>query len=166
METSEKVLLSRFAMEIVTAVIVAGIGLMLCYGANEAGTGWSEAGPQSGYFPYYMGILAVFSGVGNFIAAFIKYRRDGEAFLTAGQFSQVFSFFWPMLAFVVLASFLGLYVSLALYLVATMVLQGKYRIHIALAVGIAAPIIFYFIFDIWFQTPLLKGPLERLLGIY
>ena len=71
-----------------------------------------------------------------------------------------------MLAFVFLAHFLGLYVSLALYLFGAMVFQGGYRPLKAALISLASPLIFYAVFERWFQVPLLKGPLEALFGIH
>jgi uncharacterized membrane protein YraQ (UPF0718 family) len=78
----------------------------------------------------------------------------------------VASFFLPMLAFVVVARLLGLYVATALYLAFVMWVQGKYRLVISVASGIAAAVIFYFVLEVAFQVPLLKGPLEAALGLY
>jgi hypothetical protein len=44
--------------------------------------------------------------------------------------------------------------------------QGKYRLVISAASGIAAAVIFYFVLEVAFQVPLLKGPLEAALGLY
>jgi hypothetical protein len=71
-----------------------------------------------------------------------------------------------MLGFVVLSVFLGLYVALSLYLMGVMIFQGGYRPLKALAVGVGTAIISYVIFEVWFQVPLLKGPLEALLKIH
>jgi hypothetical protein len=78
----------------------------------------------------------------------------------------VASFFMPMLAFVVVARLLGLYVATTLYLAFVMRVQGKYRLVISIASGIAAAVMFYLVLEMAFQVPLLKGPLEAALGLY
>ena len=70
------------------------------------------------------------------------------------------------IAFVVLANFLGLYVALLLYLFGATVFQGGYRPFKAGVVSVASVLIFYVIFEIWFQVPLLKGPVEALLKLH
>ena len=71
-----------------------------------------------------------------------------------------------MLAFVVVARLLGLYVATALYISFVMWVQGKYRLVISVASGLAAAIAFYLVLEMAFQVPLLKGPLEAALGLY
>ena len=71
-----------------------------------------------------------------------------------------------MLAFVVLAVLLGLYVALVAYLCGAMVVQGGYRPLKALAVSAGTAVACYLVFEVWFQVPLLKGPLEALLKIH
>jgi putative flippase GtrA len=89
-----------------------------------------------------------------------------SVFLHKEEAKRVASFFLPMLAFVVVARLLGLYVATALYLAFVMCVQGKYRLVISAASGIAAAVIFYFVLEVAFQVPLLKGPLEAALGLY
>ena len=82
------------------------------------------------------------------------------------QAKRVASFFVPMLAFVVVARLLGLYVATALYLSFVMWVQGGYRLVISVASGIAAAVVFYLVLEVAFQVPLLKGPLEAALGLH
>ena len=166
MEPSGKVLFSRFTMEVVTAVAIICFGLVICYSSYGVGIGWDETGPLPGFFPFCIGALAAFSGIGSFVKAFVEFRGKGEEFLTTEQAKRLFAFFGPALAFVLASVFLGLYVGLALYLIFAMTIQGKFSVYSALAVGLGSAVIFYFVFDVWFQSPLLKGPLEGLLGIH
>jgi hypothetical protein len=78
----------------------------------------------------------------------------------------VLAFSLPMVAFVFLSLWLGLYVGTVLYLVFVMVFQGGYRWWFALAVALGVVIAMRLIFPIWFQVPLLTGPLEAWLGLY
>jgi hypothetical protein len=71
-----------------------------------------------------------------------------------------------MLGFVIATVLLGLYVATALYLALTMIFQGGYRPFFAIALGLGVAVAMRLIFPIWFQVPLLTGPLEKLLGIY
>ena len=47
-----------------------------------------------------------------------------------------------------------------------MVFQGGYRPLKAGLVGIVSVLLFYAVFELWFQVPLLKGPLEALLKLH
>ena len=87
-------------------------------------------------------------------------------FLTHEQGRRVLSFSLPMAAFVLVANFLGLYVGLLLYLFGAMVFQGGYRPLKAGVISVASVLIFYAVFEIWFQVPLLKGPIEAWLKLH
>lgn len=161
------VLLSRFAVEVTLAAVTAAIGAVVTIGALEFGTGWGDGGPQPGYFPFYIGIIVMLASCGVLVEAFANRERlRATAFLRREQGMRVAAFFGPMVGFVLLASLLGLYVALIVYLTATMVVQGHYRLPRALAVSVGSAVIFYLIFEVWFRVPLLKGPLEALLRIH
>ena len=158
--------LPRFIMEAGTALLTGAFGAAVCYGSIEAGAGWTEMGPDAGYFPFYIGLLIVFGSLVNLAYAFIKHRGSGEIFIEAGRFKAVLGFFLPLLAFAAVSTFLGLYVGTALYIAGAMIFQGRYKWWIGLPAGIAVSLIFFIIFEIGFKVPLLKGPVEAWFGIY
>ena len=69
-----------------------------------------------------------------------------------------------MIAFVVVAKLLGLYVATALYLFGSMMFQGGYRAWSSAAVAIAVPALLYLVLERAFKVYLLKGPIESMLG--
>ena len=158
-------LISRFAMEVAFACLTMILGIVVCIGATDFGIRWSESGPEPGYVPFYIGLILAGAGAANLVTAFTRHKVR-ISFLDRAQAMRLLSFFGPMLAFVVVTVLLGLYVGTALYLCLVMWLQGGYRPLHSLAVGIGVAVFFYFVFDVWFQVPLLKGPLEPMLGIY
>ena len=159
-------LLTRLTMEIAVAGAAALAGALVCYGSLEIGTGWGDAGPQPGYFSFYIGLFIVLASCGVLIESVIEQRKHPQVFLTREQGHRILTFFLPMLGFVAVSMVLGLYVGLALYLFGVMTIQGGYRIVKALTICSSTVVIFYFVFEKWFQVPLLKGPLEALLKIY
>jgi len=158
-------MISRFGAELVTAVIATVFGLTVTLGALEFGIGWSPSGPEPGAFPFYIGLLITAAGLVIIIQTLVQKRSSGEAFLTAEQLRAVASFTLPIIALVVVSPWLGLYVSMALYLFFTMTVQGGYRIYMAALVGIGMAVFMYVVLEIGFKTPLLKGPLENALGL-
>ncbi len=159
-------MISRFTAEIGTATLTAGLGLAAVVGALEFGIGWGDAGPESGAFPFYIGLLVVAASAGTLLQSTIARRRLQSVFLDHEQARRVATFFIPIVVFVVVARLLGLYVAAALYLTFVMRVQGGYRLLISAASGVAAAIAFYLVLEIGFQVPLLKGPLEAALGLY
>jgi hypothetical protein len=165
--STESGLLSRFTMEVATALLTGLFGALVCYGSFEFGTGWGDAGPEPGYFPFYVGLIIVLASAFNLLMACINHRRYlAERFLDKEQGWRIFSFFGPMLLFVLVSSFLGIYVGMALYLFGVMIFQGSFRLPKAAAISLVTVVINYLLFEVWFQVPLLKGPLESLLGLH
>lgn len=162
----EKRSVSRKAMEIFTALLTAGAGLAICYGAWRSGIGWSEMGPDAGYFPFYVGVLIFLGSLVTLLRSMFFYHHDGEVFLDIGKAKPVFGFFVPIVAFIIVSLILGLYAGTALYILGSMQWQGGYRWWISTLAALGVTALFYLVFEIGFQAPLLKGPIEAWLGIY
>ncbi|MDQ2917370.1 MAG: tripartite tricarboxylate transporter TctB family protein [Casimicrobiaceae bacterium] len=156
---------TRFAAEMVTALVTFGLGSAVMIGAREYGTGWTESGPEPGAFPFYVGVLVMAASVGNLVWAWRK-RRPGAVFLDAPQLRRIAAFGLPLLGFVALSVTLGFYVAIALYLGAVMRLQGKYRWVPCIAVAFGTSAFFFLVLEVWFKVPLLKGPLEAALRLH
>lgn len=164
-EHSEKGL-PRFVMEAGVAILTGVFGAAVCYGSIEAGAGWTDMGPDAGYFPFYIGLLIIFGSLVNLLQALVKHRVSGEIFVNGERFKAVLGFFLPLLAFAAVSTFLGLYVGTALYIAGAMIFQGRYKWWTGLPAGIAVSLFFFVIFEIGFKVPLLKGPVEAWFGIY
>ncbi|WEX08731.1 tripartite tricarboxylate transporter TctB family protein [Chelativorans sp. AA-79] len=158
--------LSRYAMEIATAIATGLIGSAVCYGSIEIGIGWSETGPGSGFFPFCVGVLIVAGSLWTLGRTVLANPHGDETFLNWERAKPVLGFFLPLVGFLVVSLLLGLYVGALLYIAAAMIWQGGYRPWRALLSGLAVAVFFYFVFEIGFQVPLLKGPVENWLGIY
>ena len=164
--SDEPALVTRRTMETVTAVATAGIGALVMWGAYEHDIGWGDSGPGSGYFPFRIGVLLVLASLANLISALRRRAADDPPFVTAAQMRNVVSFALPMVGFVFLSVFLGLYVATVLYLAGVMVFQGGYKPLFSLALALGVAIAMRLIFPMWFKVPLLTGPLEAMLGLY
>lgn len=166
----------RFHAEIGTALVTAGVGLAAVIGASELGFGWEESGPQPGYFPFYVGLVLIGASLWNLMRAFVKHRdamvherasgEIEEPFLPRENLGRIGTFLAAMAAFVVATLTLGVYVASAGYIAWSAWRQGGYPLWKSLAIGIAFTVVQYVIFETIFKIPLLKGPIESLLGIY
>lgn len=161
----------RFHAEIGTAIGTGALGLAAAIGALELGTGWEESGPQSGYFPFHVGLILIAASLWNLGAALFRHRRAAgteaeEPFLDAQKLRRLGVFIAAMLGFVVATLTLGIYVAATGYIGWTAWRQGGYRLPRALAIGAGFALALYLIFEVAFLMPLPKGPIEPLLGIY
>jgi hypothetical protein len=156
---------TRFAAEVVTAVVTLALGAAVIMGAREYGTGWNAGGPEPGAFPFYVGLIVVAASAGNLLVAWRK-RNPRLVFVQADQLRRIAAFGVPLLGFVALSLTLGFYVATAVYLGGVMRVQGRYQWFACTAVAFGTAVFFYVVLELWFKVPLLKGPLEALLGLH
>ena len=159
-----------FHAELGTAIATGLLGLAGVIGATELGHGWEESGPQAGYFPFYVGLILIGASLWNLVAAFLKHRAAGsepeEPFLDRDKARRLGIFLAALLAFVIVTLTMGIYVGSILYITWSAWRQGGYRLPLALGTGVGFAVALYVIFEVIFKIPLLKGPIEPLLGIY
>lgn len=158
--------IKRIHMEILVACLTAIAGVVVAGGSLELGVGWTDSGPDAGYFPFYVGLLLAAAGFANAVWTVIVHRGEAEVFVEHEQAMRLLGFFLPMAAFVAVTLVLGLYVGAALYLFYVAWRQGKYNPLWAAALGIGFAVFLFVVFDVLFKVPLLKGPLEAFLKIY
>lgn len=158
-------MIRRYPMELIVAGGTALAGAVTAFGSLELGVGWDN-GPEPGYFPFYIGLLLILASIGNAVLTIVKMRGSAEIFIEREQVMRLAGFFAPMVAFVAVTVFLGLYVGAILYLFFVAWRQGKYNPVISLLLGIGFAVALYVVFELVFKVPLHKGPLEHMLGIY
>ena len=162
----ERTLLTRRTLEIVGALLVLAFGATIIWGALEFEIGWSDRGPGTGYFPFWVGIIVLIGGGGALIESLRNRNFARLPALTDGQCYRALAFFLPLLGFLLITTFFGLYVGMTLYLVTVMTVQGGYRWPIALAVSIGTALFFFVVFEKLLKVGLMKGPIEAWLGIH
>ena len=74
MRSPSEPLVTRLTMEIAVALFTATIGAIAVFGSVGDGIGWDVAGPQAGYFPFYIGLIVIAASLGALIQAVIKHR--------------------------------------------------------------------------------------------
>jgi hypothetical protein len=155
----------RVAAELVAAALTLCIGAAIVLGSREYGTGWTDAGPEAGAFPFYVGIIVILASLGNAVQA-LRRRQDGAVFATGPQLGRIAAFAVPMALFVLACVLVGFYVATILYLALVMRLQGGYGWLRSALVAVGTSAFFFLVLELWFKVPLLKGPLEAALGIH
>ena len=152
-------------VELIVALLIVAAGVVVLVDSVRVGTGWGPDGPQSGYFPHFIGWILV--GTGFWIGGLTLRRWQslaGNRFVSRDELKPVLAMLLPTVAYVIVLSLLGIYVASALYIGTFMIWQGKYRVLPALLVSVGIPIAVFLLFEIWFLVPLPKGPVEHLLG--
>ncbi len=107
--------------------------------ATGSASKWGDDGPQSGYFPFYIGLLLGLSSLGTLahvafdrMAACAAVPRRGRAARRASSsrgstLKLVLSVLLPALVYVLAVQLIGIYVASALYITLFMRWLGHYR---------------------------------------
>jgi hypothetical protein len=142
---------------------MAGLALIGIYGSLKVGIGWADEGPQAGFFPFYISVLVLISCAVNLVQTFLK-SDDGTLFASWFQLRKVMSVVIPTAIYVLVLTYIGIYLASALLIATFMRWIGRYRWSVVIGTAILVPIITFVIFEKWFLVPLPKGPIERYLG--
>jgi putative tricarboxylic transport membrane protein len=153
------------AAEIGVAAFFFALGALVIYDSQRLGAGWADDGPRPGYFPFYVGLIICISALINVARALLAPAAKNKTFVEVGQLKMVLTVLVPTAIYVAAVGWIGIYVSSTAFIAFFMRWLGKYVWWKAAAVSIGASVVFFLIFEKWFQVPLPKGPLERLLGL-
>ncbi|MCC6867227.1 MAG: tripartite tricarboxylate transporter TctB family protein [Burkholderiales bacterium] len=152
-------------MEVAVGLLIALLGVLAVTDSHRVGAAWADDGPQSGYFPNIIGWILIGCGAWVVFQQLRRWRQDADkVFVTLHDFRPVLTMLLPTIGYVILISFIGIYVSSAIFIAGFMLFQGKYRWFPTLLVSVGVPFVMFVLFEIWFLVPLPKGPLENLLG--
>ena len=152
-------------VDIVVALIFLAFGAIVAFDSWRLGAKWGEDGPQTGYFPFYIGLIICLSSIVNMFKGFaIRPERDG-VFVKVGQLKLVLSVLLPTMVYVGLISWLGIYLASTLFVAFFMRWLGKYQWWKVVLLSVGNSVFFFLIFEAWFMIPLPKGPLESALGL-
>lgn len=173
-QTGDEPGVSTRTAEIVVALLLFAFGAIVVFDSHRLGSSWASDGPQSGYFPFYIGVLICFSGLATlgqvvfaewrarkteFSGAVAKRRKQ---FVTWGPFKRVLAVLVPSIVYVLFVQFIGIYVASVVYIAIFMVWLGKYSWLKSAAVGLAVAISLFVLFEVWFKVPLWKGTYDPL----
>ncbi|HEY6822361.1 MAG TPA: tripartite tricarboxylate transporter TctB family protein [Burkholderiales bacterium] len=152
-------------VELVTAGLIFLFGAVVVFDSYRLGARWGDDGPQAGYFPFYVGLLICFSGAGILVRALRNAALSKESFVERGQLKLIFTVLVPTVVYVSVIQYLGFYVASTLFIAYFMRQIGSYPWLKVLPIAIGVSVAFFLVFEIWFQVPLPKGPLEAALGL-
>jgi len=153
------------AAEIALALFFLALGAIVVYDSARLGAKWADDGPQTGYFPFYIGLIVCAAALVNLISALAIPKEKDKTFVEVGQLKLVLAVLVPSALYVGLIGWLGIYVASAVFIAFFMRWLGKYPWWKTAAVSVGNSVVFFLIFEVWFKIPLPKGPLENLLGI-
>jgi putative tricarboxylic transport membrane protein len=163
-EPSGPQLVSNRTMEIATAIFFLTVSAIVITDALRLGISWNFDGPAAGYFPFYIACIMGGSSLINLFQAFANKEASQETFVSVPAMGKVLLVLIPLLFYIGAIQFVGIYVASAIYIVAFMWWFGNYKVYQAVPVGVGISFVLFMLFEVWFLTPLPKGPLELWLG--
>jgi len=168
-ETGDDGGISTRTMEIVVALLLLAVSALVVYDSYRLGSKWGDDGPQSGYFPFYIGVLLGLASVATLVRVLLnQWRRDGKStappglFVEWGQLKLVLSVLLPAVVYVLAVQLFGMYVASAIYIMLFMRWLGHYSWVKSAAIGFGVSAAIFVLFEIWFKVPLFKGAYDAL----
>jgi hypothetical protein len=152
-------------VDIVVALIFLAFGAIVAFDSWRLGAKWGEDGPQTGYFPFYIGLIICLASIVNLFRGFAIPPERDEVFVKVGQLKLVLAVLAPTIVYVGCISWLGIYLASALFVAFFMRWLGKYEWWKVVSLSVGNSVVFFLTFEIWFMIPLPKGPLESALGL-
>jgi len=145
--------------DIVIALFFLFIGIILIFDAVRLGFQWGVTGPESGLFPFYLGLGLVICSLLTFRSIYVKYKKDGygKRLMPEGALKSILWVLLPSTAMVVVMEFVGLHIAAGLFLGFYMRSVGKIGWVTTLLVSFLVPLTLYIAFDKLFLVPLPQG---------
>ena len=131
--------ISTRTMEIVVALTLLAVAALVVFDSYRLGAKWGDDGPQSGYFPFYIGLLLGIASLATLAhVAIAEWRRADQfrgaiaerasQFVGWDQLKLVLSVLVPALVYVLGVQLIGIYIASALYITLFMRWLGHYSL--------------------------------------
>jgi hypothetical protein len=91
-------------------------------------------------------------------------QNDRSPFVERAQLRLVAIVLLPLIAYIAALQVIGIYVASAIFIGVFMMAIGRFSWWKSLVVGAGISLVFFWIFELQFQVPLPKGPLEHFFG--
>jgi hypothetical protein len=101
-------MLSRRALETLTAAITGAFGVAVVVSSLDNGIGWSSSGVESGTFPFMTGLIVTAGSLYNLVRAWLRGR---EIAVRAAEFRRTVALFLPAAVFVAVIPLIGMYAA-------------------------------------------------------
>jgi hypothetical protein len=164
---ASRTIVGNRTMELVVGLVLLVVGVGLAISNWKIGARWAADGPQSGYFPFYLSVLLAACATYGIFDVLRTHRATGAAdtpFVDQASLVRVLQVLVPTILFCLATEFLGIYIAGFLLIAGFMRWIGKTRWWNAILTALIMAAALFFLFEIQFQVPMPKGPVEDLLG--
>ena len=153
-------MISRRALEIVTALLTGSFGLAVIISSLDNGIGWGSGGVDPGTFPFLTGAIILAGSLYNLARGL---RASGLA-ISRTDLRRIVGLFVPAAIFVGAIPFIGMYLASAGYVFGVLAVPKHRSLPVALMIAIVTPLALYIVFERAFQVSLPHGELAAALG--
>jgi hypothetical protein len=145
--------------DIVVALFLMSVGIVVVVDSVRLGFKWGMNGPESGFFPFYLGAGTIVCAllVLRKVAAQYKKEGAGKRLMPEGALNSILWVLVPATVMIAMTELVGLHIAAALYMVFYMRVVGKIRWTTSILISILVPISLYIAFDKLFLVPLPQG---------
>jgi hypothetical protein len=145
--------------DLAVALVLNALGIVIIADAARLGFGWGPSGPESGFFPFYLGLGLFVCSVLVFVKAFRATRKGkpDKRLMPEGAWKPIAWVLLPAAAMCGLTELIGLHLSAAAYLAFYMLAVGKIGWKTTVLVSLITPTLLYVMFDKVFMVPLPQG---------
>jgi putative tricarboxylic transport membrane protein len=156
--------LTHSAVDAITAVVFFIVGVVMMVDNQRIGVSWGPDGPESGYFPFHIGLIICIASLAVFLKSVFGKQRNTDIFVSWARFRLVLMVLVPTAVYIVLIQLLGIYVASTVFIAGFMRVLGKCSWLKTALVSISVSVLLFWMFEVQFLVPLPKGPLEALFG--
>jgi putative tricarboxylic transport membrane protein len=141
------------------ALLLVAIGLLVVVDAVRLGFRWGDNGPESGFFPFWLGVILIACALIELRHVYVEHRKRTPAkpLMAEGAWKPIAWVLVPAVGMVLATELIGLHLAAALYLGFYMRAVGKIRWSTTVAVTILVPAALYVAFDRLFLVPMPQG---------
>lgn len=166
---ADPVVVRNHAVEAAFCALMLALGALVVVDSLKAGAGWADDGPQSGYFPFYIGLLLCLASLAQ-LASVLRGRASATAegaapFISRDTLRNIGGLLVPLAIYVALIGPLGIYLASMLFIGFFMWRHGEQGPVATILTAAGFPLAFFLMFERWFKVPLPKGPIEAWLGL-
>lgn len=148
------------AVEVVLAVLLLLLGSVLVYESVTLGAGWGAHGPNAGFFPFGLTVLAMIGSIGVLFAAYKNPNKE-PFFEVTQEIVDLLKVGLPIFATILLMPWLGMYGASGVYLAFFMIYYGGFKWYSAIGGGILFSTIMWFLLFRFFNIPMPMSMLYR-----
>lgn len=145
--------------DMVVALLLASIGIIVMVDSVRLGFLWGRNGPESGFFPFHLGLGTIICSTLILRKVITQYKNDGagKRLMPEGALRPILWVLIPATIMIGITELVGLHIAAALYMVFYMRAVGKIGWATTILIGLLVPVSLYIAFDKLFLVPLPQG---------